>query len=111
MGVISNGGSNKFFYTQTKDFDLSDLIYHDDYLRLSPTQQKNLCICYEEINPSKPINLLTHDYSNSIKMGNIHFINENETLCKGIIEILYKLRNVLFHGEIIPDRDTNKVKA
>ena len=42
-------------------------------------------------------------------MGNIHFINDQEKLCKGIIEILYKLRNVLFHGEIIPDFDTNKV--
>lgn len=42
-------------------------------------------------------------------MGNFHFINDLDKLCKGIIEILYKLRNVLFHGEIIPDNDTNKV--
>ena len=42
-------------------------------------------------------------------MGNINFINDSDKLCKGLIEILYKLRNVLFHGEIIPDSDTNKV--
>jgi len=42
-------------------------------------------------------------------MRNLYFINDSEQLCKGIIEILYKLRNTLFHGEIVPDSDTNKV--
>jgi hypothetical protein len=42
-------------------------------------------------------------------MGNFHFIQDTDKLCKGIIEIIYNLRNVLFHGEIIPDSDTNKV--
>lgn len=107
--IINNSGSNNFFYTQTQGFDLSDLTCNADYLKLSKTQRENLCVCYEEINPSKPINLLTHDYDSCITMGNIHFINDTDKLCKGIIEILYKLRNVLFHGEIIPDSDTNKV--
>ena len=107
--VIQQNGNYKFSYTQINGFNIQELTSHRDYLRLSNTQQENLCICYEEINPSKPCNLITHDYSSSLKMGNIHFINDKEILCKGIIEILYKLRNILFHGEIIPDRDTNKV--
>lgn len=42
-------------------------------------------------------------------MGNLHFIDNSDLFCKGIVEILYKLRNVFFHGEIISDGDTKKV--
>lgn len=107
--IIQQNGNHKFNYTQVNGFNIHDLTSHGDYLKLSKTQRENICICYEQINTSKPINLLTHDYHDCINMGNIHFINDKETLCKGIIDILYKLRNVLFHGQIIPDRDTNKV--
>ena len=114
----------KFSYTQI-GFDTYDLICNSEFFKLSESQQSNLKACYEEINPSKPISLLIQDHrlireikqdedqNNKIKrcieMGNLLFINDPDKLCKGIIEILYKLRNVLFHGEIIPDSDTNRV--
>lgn len=107
--VIGRGGVVKFSYTQVDGFDIDELIAHPDFIRLSQTQRNNLRACYEEINPSKPVNLLSSDLNNCIQMGNLHFVNDSECLCKGIIEILYKLRNVLFHGEIVPDSDTNKV--
>ena len=107
--VICKNGTKKFSYTQVNGFDIDDLTSNQDFRRLTESQQKNLKACYEEINPLKPINLLTSDSNHCIKMGNIHLINDPDKLCKGIIEILYKLRNVLFHGEIVPDNDTNKV--
>lgn len=107
--VIGKNGDTKLSYTQTNGFDLNDLMMHPDFLKLSPSQQRNIRACYEEINPSKPINLLSHDLNDCIQMGSLHFINDPYCLCKGIIEVLYKLRNALFHGEIIPDSDTNKV--
>lgn len=109
IDIVKNNGTVKFSYTQNSRFDIDDLISHQEFIRLSTTQQNNLKACYEEINPSKPINLLSNDINNCIQMGNLHFINDSDKLCKGVIEILYKLRNVLFHGEIIPDSDTNKV--
>jgi hypothetical protein len=109
INIVSSNGTVKFSYTQSVGFNIDDLISHCDFMRLSQTQQNNLKACYEEINPSKPINLLSADLSNCIQMGNLHFVNDSKCLCKGIIEILYKLRNVLFHGEIVPDSDTNKV--
>lgn len=107
--VIGKNGSNKFSYIQASGYDIDDLTSSQDFLRLNPFQRDNLRICYEAINPTKTISLLTRDSSNCIQMGNLHFINDSDQLCKGIIEILYKLRNVLFHGEIIPDSDTKKV--
>jgi hypothetical protein len=107
--IYNRNSTIKFSYTQTDGFDLDNLINNSDFQLLSPNQQNNLKACYEEINPSKTINLLSNDINNCIQMGNLHFINDRDKLCKGIIEIIYKLRNVLFHGEIIPDSDTNKV--
>jgi hypothetical protein len=109
IDIVSKNGSAKFSYVQIDGFDLEDLMSHQDFIKLTDTQRNNLKACYEEINPSKPISLLSHDISNCIQMGNLHFINDTDNLCKGIIEILYKLRNVLFHGEIIPDNNTNMV--
>jgi hypothetical protein len=109
IDIICRKGNTKFSYVQSNGFDINDLTFHQDFIRLPASQQRNLKACYEEINPSKPINLLTQDSNNCIQMGSLHFINDTDKLCKGIIEIIYKLRNVLFHGEIVPDNDTNKV--
>jgi hypothetical protein len=101
-------GSLKFNFV-TNGFNTNELIDSSAFLTLSENQRKTLKACYEEINPSKPIDLLTDDTKNCIQMGNLHFVNNQDKLFKGTIEILYKLRNVLFHGEIIPDNETNRV--
>ena len=121
--VIGKKGQNCFNYTQIDGFDLADLTSRQDFLDLSKTQQERLKFCYEQINPSKPTNLLiqnpdiikkARDSTKKgkrewIEIGNYLFINDEDKICKGIIEILYRLRNLLFHGEIVPDGDTNKV--
>jgi hypothetical protein len=123
--IVDRNGGTRFCFTQVNGFDLDELTLNQDFKRLSQNQQNKLKTCYEEINPSKPISLLIQDWhlikdikedqdsisrsKKCIEMGNLLFINDTDQLCKGIIEILYKLRNVLFHGEIIPDGDTNKV--
>jgi hypothetical protein len=109
IDIVDKNGSTKFCFTQVNGFDIEELTLHQDFRRLSQNQQNKLKTCYEEINPIKPINLLSADLNNCIQMGNLHFVKDSDKLCKGIIEILYKLRNVLFHGEIVPDGDTNKV--
>jgi hypothetical protein len=120
--IVDRNNKYRFSYTQINGFDSIDLTCNQDFIRLTQAQQNNLKTCYEEINPSRPINLLIQDRelikvakvnkkskNEWIEMGNLLFINDSDKLCKGIIEILYKLRNVLFHGEIVPDSDTNKV--
>ena len=77
---------------------------------MTRTQQANLEACYKEIDPHKPISLLADSMDDCIEMGDgISFISNTDRICKGLIEILYGLRNVLFHGEIVPDKDTNQV--
>jgi hypothetical protein len=64
---------------------------------------------FRDANPFKPINLLSGDPTNCIQVGQYNLIKEPITIFKGVLEMLYNLRNVLFHGQIIPNRDTNTV--
>ncbi|MEQ9368279.1 MAG: hypothetical protein RIG63_04500 [Coleofasciculus chthonoplastes F3-SA18-01] len=107
--IYGQNGNSTFSYTQRNGFDVNDLTANSDFLRLSQPQQRNLKACYEEINPSRPVNLLSTDPQSCIQMGSIDFVNDAELLAKGVMEALYKLRNILFHGEIVPDNDTNRV--
>ena len=66
-------------------------------------------VAYESINPKKPISLILETNRNSIQAGSIFLIDDIDKLVKGIIEILYRLRNILFHGELIPSQDNKQV--
>jgi hypothetical protein len=61
------------------------------------------------INEMSPYVDLLNTKSSSLTIGNFKFVNDINLLSRCIIEILYQLRCVLFHGEIIPDKKTQKV--
>lgn len=86
--------------------------------------QKNRLISYfEEFNPIKEISLLKKDPNNNdvekdnkdkiapnyLKFEKYFFIKETEDITSGVIEIIYRLRNALFHGEVIPDKRHMKI--
>ncbi len=106
--VIDSNGNEKLLIQQENGFNLEELKNNPQYQNLTTTQKSNLESCYKEINPKKPISLISRD-ANNIEIGSYRFINDIDKVCKGVIEILYLLRNSLFHGEIIPNRETNNV--
>lgn len=111
LKITDRNGNNKLLLKQNNGYDLAELENGDQYQSLNPTQKENLKCCYEEINPYKSISLLIHevDYMDYIQIGSYRFINDIDKICKGVITVLYLLRNSLFHGQIIPDKETNKV--
>ena len=76
---------------------------------MSRERKTKLKRCYQEINPRKPVTLLTNDVGHCIKIGSYHFVNNADLIAKGVITVIYNLRNALFHGQIVPDRETQKV--
>ena len=58
---------------------------------------------------SSPIHDLLHYGSNPLEIGSFKFINNPNLIARAIIEVLYELRNALFHGEITPDLKTQRV--
>lgn len=44
-------------------------------------------------------------------IGQFKFVKEREYIAQGLIEILYNMRNSLFHGELIPTKKPIKYTA
>ena len=82
------------------DFDLQ----HVD--TLSHAQKGTLGGLLKE---SSPIHDLLHYGSHPLEVGSFKFINNPNLIARAIIEVLYELRNALFHGEITPDSKTQRI--
>ncbi len=106
--TITKGTTSKLNLSNTR-YDLSWLEGHADFIALTEERRNIIKDCYKLVNPKLYKNLLTTDTTNFIKCSTIHLINEEETICKGLIEMLYRLRCILFHGELVPNGDSNKV--
>jgi len=108
LKITGKNGNNKLLLQQKNGYDLAELENDNQYQSLNLFQKKNLKSCYKEINPYKSICLLSYG-EDFIEIGSYNFIDDIDKICKGIITVLYSLRNSLFHGQIIPDKETNKV--
>lgn len=105
--IDDSRGNQKYYYEQTK-YNLQNLLAESNYQRLTLNQKTELRILYSECNPKKTKKIISNN-TNGILIGQFYFINEVEDISKALIEIIYSLRNTLFHGEVLPDKDTNKV--
>jgi hypothetical protein len=89
-------------------YDYDAFITDNQYLSLKDTNvQARIRFCFAEINPERLFDLLSKSKIKSefIELdtdNKIRFITDTEIIAKGIIEILYVLRCVLFHGELDP---------
>ena len=109
LATVVNSTRRNLLNYQHSSYDLQHLRANNDFGRLSPTQRSYLEQLFNDANPFKPVNLLSNDQHNFIEIGQYRLVNDEELIFKGIIEMLYSLRNALFHGQIIPNKDTNLV--
>jgi hypothetical protein len=107
--IIDGKSVNRLDVIQNNGYNLDEILNHSQYKGLPPECKRILKTCYEEVNPRKAISLLATDASNSLKIGNYNFVNDSELIAKAIITVIYNLRNSLFHGQLVPDRNTQLV--
>ena len=74
---------------------------------LSAPQQETLMAFLKESSPIH--NLLTGTENDCIEIEGFRFVNNQDLIARALIEILYQLRNTLFHGEITPTPEIQKV--
>ncbi len=101
-------------FTKTQDnYNLSELKACPDYEALPEEYKRRLVRCYELVIPDLKKNLLTgfdaNDPTKYYEIGKFKFIKDREYIAKGLIEIIYNMRNSLFHGELIPNKEANKI--
>jgi len=89
-------------------YDFNALITDGQYILLTDAKiQEKIRICFGNINPKKTINIIS---KSRIKTDfilldadlKIQFINDTEIIAKSLIQVLYTLRCLLFHGELDP---------
>ena len=73
--------------------------------KLSPTQ-RNYLRAYLEV--SSPVHNLLASDPNPTEIGLFKFTSDKTLIARALIEILYQLRNSLFHGELIPTPEVQK---
>lgn len=105
--VTGKGGSTKYTHNQNQ-YSVTHLKEHVlESSSLNAIQIANLLEAYEFINPKRAINLISKNKS-GIVASDIRLIGDVDRVSKGIIEILYRLRCILFHGELNPSKDNQK---
>jgi len=124
--ILLNGYRVEWDWDQN-EHDIEELKGHSKFQNIGSAKdrqeiQSTLVSVYKEVNPQKPTNLLVQPErkrdgkyrvpQNCIvieQKSNIYFINDHVIIAKALIEILYRLRNALFHGEVNPTEEVQKV--
>lgn len=109
IDILNNHNSNVLAYSHTK-YDVEHLKNNGDFKSLSNTNQKIIIDGFELLNPKfKESLIVTKKNQSFLSIKEILFINDSDLISQGIIEILYNLRCILFHGEIQPNKDNLKI--
>lgn len=110
--LIKNSSGTAILHISQLNYDINELKSHSDFVALKQEDRKNrLLNCYKQVEPYIVKDFTTgfdiNDTSKFYQCGNYKFIKEEENIAKGLIEIIYNMRNSLFHGELIPDNEAN----
>ena len=104
--TITNSNGTQIFFQTISRKNENDGPDTQQFANLSEAQQRTLKAFLDE---STPIHNLLDHHGDYLEIGGFKFINNTNLIARAIIEILYQLRNALFHGEITPDSDTQEV--
>lgn len=99
------------------EYNLEDLRDHREFKQITQYQQTKLIGLYREIIPYESLNLIESEPRNDgmdrpvnySQVGSFSFIESKEKIAQGLIEVMYSLRCVLFHGELNPNEANNEV--
>jgi len=96
--------------TQTNGWDIGEFEVHTCFLSLDANKRGPFRQCYEEAHPLKFSSLLASNPPprDALLMDGYHFRNDQAAIFAGLVEVLYSMRNLLFHGELVPDSQANR---
>lgn len=110
LATVKNAANTNLLVYSHSAMDLTHLKANAQYIALSQVQKTTIESYLNRANPKKPVSLLTIDAPpNCIEVGQFKLVNNEVLIFKAIIEMLYSLRNQLFHGSLTPSPEANKV--
>lgn len=113
FSLIKKRDGSSIFNLRQFNYNIDELQTNADFLAQKNEYKNHLLNCYRNVEPFIQKNFTVgfniSDANSYIECGNYKFIREPENIAKGIIEIIYNLRNSLFHGELVPNKEANQV--
>jgi hypothetical protein len=109
VDILNPAGRNVFLYNHTK-YDKAHLITDSNFIALTQNKQNLILDVFDSVNPKLKESLIVDKKSNALPtITQVQFKNDSLLLAQGIIEVLYSIRCILFHGEIQPSKDNLKL--
>ncbi len=119
--TVNKKSDNSFIFNFShNEYNLDDMLNRTDYKLLKPQIRENLRLGYLELTPVLYDTII--ESNPSIKSNNfyncsgVNFKREttntncySKIVCQSLVELLYQLRNVLFHGNLVPNQATQEV--
>ncbi|MFA7242220.1 MAG: hypothetical protein WC091_19080 [Sulfuricellaceae bacterium] len=107
--LANKSGVVKSTIIQLGEWDLEGIQTHADYLALQPNDRARILACYKQANPYIFRSLLAvATDSCTLQMDSYKFEHDPAAIFAGLLDVLYAMRNLLFHGELVPDPQTNR---
>ena len=106
---VSTKASGRICFSfEQEQHNVDELMAQADFKAMTQTQRETCLSCYNELRPYIVESVLSAE-ENPLVMGTYSFVNDPDSISRAIIQILYLLRCCLAHGDISPDKLTNKV--
>lgn len=113
QSLIKRRNGTSIFHLLQPNYDIEALRANAEFVAQNQEYKSHLLNCYKDVEPYIQRDFTTGfnaaDQNTYFECGNYKFIKEPENLAKGLIEIIYNLRNSLFHGELVPNKEANQV--
>jgi hypothetical protein len=109
VDVVNNIDANILPYKHNK-YSIEHLKTNTDFKNLSEQKQNIVIEGFESLKPNKKESLIVSKKADSLStIKEVLFTKNTDLLAQSIIEVLYNIRCILFHGEIQPNKDNLKI--
>lgn len=109
IDILNTTGQNIFLYNHTK-YDIPHILQDVSFMSLSQAKKDIILAGLKIIDPKLKESLIIQKRTASLPTINqVLFINDCALLSKAILEVLYNIRCILFHGEIQPSKDNLRI--
>jgi hypothetical protein len=106
--AVSSKGASLFSFAQS-EYDRAELEAEYNFTCLNQIQRDQLLACYEAVRPRIIASVLPTSGTSSVKFGNTDFVDDPKQIFRALVDVLYGLRNALFHGSITPTVPHNEI--
>lgn len=107
--VKDKSGVERTNFVQPGEWNIEAFQLLPEVTALDMHKRPVLLDCYQQVNPYVFKSLLADSgEKDHIMMDVYRFINDDAAIFAGLVDVLYGMRNLLFHGELTPDPEANR---